>query len=178
MDCKDIKTLIPVYLDNELEPQESQLVRNHLADCPHCQNEFEAYERSWAMLGEIEDIQPEPGFIGRFWTRLSLEQSWHEKLIGAVQENLLKNQLIPALATACIIVVMGSFALNNYFQTQKTNQVLASLNEEDFIIVENIELAENLDLIEQIDFLEDLDTIENLDIFESFSKTGRNERWS
>lgn len=167
MDCKKIKKLIPLFLDKELEHQEAQIVRKHLDDCRDCQSEFKAFERSWAILGELDDIQPEPGFMGRFWTRLSLERSWYERILGSVRETLHKKQLIPALVTACVIVIAGSFSLTHYFQTQKTNQILASLSEEDLLMVENIELAENLDLIEEMDFLEDLDIIENLDLLET-----------
>lgn len=167
MDCQKIKKLIPIYLDKELEPQESQVVKDHLADCQACQKELEAYEQSWAMLGEVEEIQPNPGFIGRFWTHLSLDQSWHEKLFGGIKESLGKRRLVPALVMACVIVVIGSFSMNNYFQAQRTGQMLASLSGDDLIMMENIELAENLDLIAEMDFFEDLDIIESLDILET-----------
>lgn len=167
MDCQEIKKLIPVYLDKELEPQESQQVREHLSGCPACQKELEAFEESWAMLGELDEVRPEPGFVGRFWTRLALEQSWQERISEAVRNGLFQKRLIPALATACIVVIVGSFALNNYFRIQNTDQMLSDLSREDLAMVENIELAENLDLIEEMDFLEDLDIIENLDILET-----------
>lgn len=167
MDCQEIKKLIPVYLDKELEPQESQQVREHLSGCPVCQKELEAFEESWAMLGELDEVRPEPGFVGRFWTRLALEQSWQERISEAVRNGLFQKRLVPALATACIVVIVGSFALNNYFRIQNTDQMLSDLSREDLAMVENIELAENLDLIEEMDFLEDLDIIENLDILET-----------
>ena len=167
MDCQKIKKLIPSYLDKELEPKEIQQVREHLSCCPDCQKELEAIEESWAMLGELDDIHPEPGFVGRFWTRLALEQSWQEKISEAVKNSLFKRRLVPALVTACIIVIVGSFVLHNYFRIQSTNQILAGLSQEDLAMVENIELAENLDLIEEMDFLEDFDIIENLDVLET-----------
>ena len=167
MDCQGIKKLIPMYLDKELEPQEIQQVREHLSGCPSCQKEFEAFEKSWAMLGELDDIRTEPGFVGRFWTRLALKQSWQERILEAVRNGLFKRRLVPALVTACIVVVVGSFVLHDYFQIQSTDQTLSSLSREDLAMVENIELAENLDLIEEMDFLEDLDIIENLDILET-----------
>ena len=167
MDCQEIKKLIPIYLDKELEAKERQQVMEHLSVCPACQKEFEAFEKSWAMLGELDDIRPEPGFVGRFWTRLALEQSWQGKVSEAVKNGLFKRRLVPALVTACIVVIMGSFVLHDYFQIQSTDQMLSSLSWEDLAMVENIELAENLDLIEEMDFLEDLEIIENLDILET-----------
>ncbi len=167
MDCRAIKKMIPIYLDGELQPQENQSVKDHLAGCPACQRELEAFNESWDMLGELGDIEPQPGFVGRFWTRLSCEQSWQERFWQGLSESFSKRRLVPALATACVVVIVGSFALRNYFQVRQTNQMLAELNEEDFAMVENIELAENFDLIQEMDFLEDLDIIAGLDILET-----------
>ena len=136
----------------------------HLSECTVCQKEFKAFEESWAMLGELDEIRPEPGFVGRFWTGLSLEQSWQEKVSEAIRNGLFKRRLAPVLATACIVMIVGSVALRSYFQIRNTNQILAHLSQEDMIVVENIDLAENLDLIEEMDFLEDFDIIEALDI--------------
>jgi len=121
MNCQEIKKLIPIYLDGELQHQESHSVREHLTGCPACQKELEAFEASWAMLGEAEDIEPQPGFVGRFWTRLALEQSWCEKVLGGLRENVRKKSLAPALVTACVVMIVGSLALRNYFQAQQTN---------------------------------------------------------
>lgn len=167
MDCREIKKLIPIYLDKELEPSESHEVREHLSACPACQKEFEAFEASWAMLGELDEIHPQPGFVGRFWTKLAQEQSWYEKIFEAVGNSFVKQRLVPVLVTACLVIIVGSFSLYNYWQIQKTDQMLSALSQEDLVMVENIELVEHLDIIEEIDFLEDLDIIESLDILES-----------
>lgn len=167
MDCQEIKKLIPIYLDKELEPKESQQVKEHLSACSACQKEFEAFAESWAMLGELDEIRPQPGFVGRFWTKLAEEQSWQERILEVVKGGLLKQRLVPVLVTACLVVIVGSFSLYHYWQIQGTNQILSSLSDEDLAMVENMELVENLDIIEEIDFLEDLDVIENLDISES-----------
>ncbi len=178
MNCQEVKKLMPVYLDKELEPQESQLVKDHLAGCPACQNELEIFERSWAMLDTLEDLPPDPGFVGRFWTRLSTEQSWHEKWLEGIQEKWLNKQLVPVLVTACVFVIVGSFVMNNYIHMQRTGKAATGLSEEDQVIVENVELVENLDVIEEIDFLEDLDVIEDLDILEMYSRKRIHTRYS
>ncbi|MBN1869101.1 MAG: zf-HC2 domain-containing protein [Candidatus Omnitrophica bacterium] len=167
MDCQKIKKLIPIYLDKELEPKEMQAVREHLAACLACQKELKAFEESWAMLGDLNDIHPKPGFVGRFWKKMALEQSWQEKIIEAMKNSFFKKPLIPALVTACMIVIAGSFVFYNYSQMRGTNQLLAKLSQEDLEMFENIKLAENLDLIEEIDFLEDFEIVENLDILET-----------
>lgn len=167
MICRKIKKLIPVYLDGELGPQENRLVRDHLAGCPACREELEAFKDSWAMLGELDGIEPQPGFVGRFWTKLSLEQSWHERVLRWARENLVQKRLVPAFAAVCFIMAAGVFAGHNYLRIQDTNKILAGLNADDLEMVQNIELAENLDLIAEMDFYADLDIIENLDALET-----------
>jgi hypothetical protein len=163
MNCQTIKKLLPIYSDQGLGPIQEQEVRDHLKDCPVCRKEHEALKQSWAMLGEIEEIDPEPGFVGRFWTRLAAQQPWYEKLLGALKERLFNKQLVPVLATACLLLIAGSFVLDHYSQIRRTDRVIASLSAEDLTMVENIELAENLDLIKELDLLEDLDLIASLD---------------
>jgi hypothetical protein len=167
MDCREIKRLIPIYSDGESEPKESQAVKDHLTGCLTCQKELEAFEQSWAMLGEIEDVQPNPGYVGRFWTRLVLERSWHERILEGVKDGLFKKRLVPAFVAACVMVTAGFFSMHNYLQVREADQMLASLSEDELAMVQDFELAENLDLIQEMDFLEDLEVIENLDALET-----------
>jgi len=167
MSCEKIKTMIPLFLDGELDVKESQQVREHLPGCAACQKELKAYEQSWAMLDHVEDIQPKPGYVSRFWTMVSKEQSSGERILQGIKESLLKRPLAPAFVTACVIVSVGLFALRNYLQIQDTGRMLASLGEDELEMVQNIELAENFDLIQEIDFFEDLEIIENLDVLET-----------
>jgi len=167
MDCQAIVKMIPLYMDRELQPTEMQQVREHLSGCAACQKEFEAFEASWALLGELEEVQPEPGFIGRFWTRLSFEQTWQEKLAQALKGDFFKRRLVPVLVAVCLVVVVGAVSLRHYARTRKTKQIMAGLTQDDLAVVEYIELAENFDVIQEIDFLEDMEAIEQMEIPES-----------
>jgi hypothetical protein len=42
MNCRELCKQIPSYMDGEVSPSEKALIQAHLADCPGCQNEFEA----------------------------------------------------------------------------------------------------------------------------------------
>ena len=167
MNCAQVKKLIPVYLDGELEGDEIRLVKEHLAACPACQQEMRAFEKSWEMLDTWEDIEPTPGYVSRFWSTVSQQRPWQEKLSRFVRERLLNRRLTPALATACVVVLVGLFALRIYWQVQESQNLLVDLSEEELEMVENMELVENFDILENMEFLEDLEIIENLDALES-----------
>jgi hypothetical protein len=41
MNCRDVRVLIPAYLDEEVTLSEKKLIQAHLAECPDCQQELE-----------------------------------------------------------------------------------------------------------------------------------------
>ncbi len=166
MNCESIKKLMPIYLEGELQPQESKEVKDHLASCLLCQKEISAFERSWDMLDEIADIEPAPDYVSRFWTELSLRTPWHEAILKNLSAGLSKRPLVPVLATTCIMIIVGFLSIQNYFNGRLSDEGLAHLNEGYFEMVANMELIEHYEIIEDIDFLVDLEVIENLDVLE------------
>jgi hypothetical protein len=166
MRCDQVKKIIPVYMDGELGREETLLVKEHITSCAACCREIEAFEQSWAMLGEWKDIPLRSGYISRFWTRVSEELSWQERIIEGFREGL-RRRPAPAFVAACLALLVGIFALRNYFQTQTTDQMLANLEEDEMEMVENMELAENFDIIEDMDFFEDMEIIESAENLET-----------
>jgi len=167
MDCQNLKKLIVEFIDKKLQPKENQAVREHLKDCPNCRKELRLYEESWEMLSLLKDEDPDPGYISRFWTRLSTEQSQKERISANIRNAFQMPKWAPALATFSLVVIVGLLSLRNFLQVRETNVALSAMNPEQFEIVENYELIQNFDLIENIDLMEDLEIIENLDSFES-----------
>lgn len=170
MRCVDIKRLIPVYLDGELEPQETKAVKEHLVSCPVCQKELHALERSWKMLEEWKEIEPAPGYVSHFWTKVALQRPWYEEVGQRIAETLAglrRRRLAPVYAAVCVLLVAGIFSLRNYWQMRETQELVASLNQEELEMAKDVELAENFDVIQDMDFLEDLEVIENLESLET-----------
>jgi len=164
MNCQTIQKLIPIYLDKELNLVEMKQVKEHIADCVICQKELAVYEASWSMLDELEDIQPSPNYVSRFWTELSSQKKWYERMGDAIKENVLQKRWVPVLATACVMVIVSVVVLQNYSQEKGSSEILAGLEKIDMEMVEDMELAENLDIIEDLEFWEDWEVIENLDV--------------
>lgn len=161
MQCHKIKKLIPGFLEGALDSKSNQDVLKHLQACEVCAKEKELYEKTWQLMGEWQDIEPEPGFKSRFWNRLVSRKT---EIIRTPALNILRltQRLTVALATAAIVILAMNFVIPKYFQSKNTEILISSLNEEEMVLIENIDLLENLELIEAIEFLEDLDIIENL----------------
>ena len=170
MRCDQAKKIIPVYLDGELGQEETLIVKEHIASCAACQKEQHALERSWKMLGEWKNIDPVPGYVSRFWIKISLERPWREKVALGIQESLeglRRKRLAPVFAAVCVLLITGIFSLRNYWQMREAQELVASLDQEELEMAADVELAENFDIIQEMDFLEDLEVIENLDSLET-----------
>ena len=167
MDCQKVQKLIPLHLDARLEDRESRTVKEHLKDCPHCQNELDLFEKSWNLLSEWEDVDPDPGYKSRFWTKLSSEKAWYERLISNFNEFFTMKKRPLAWVTVSVAIIVCALTFSNYLMIRKTDNVLTSMNPQDLELLEELELAQNLDIIENIDWLEDWEVIENFDSTES-----------
>ena len=167
MNCPNVQKLIPLYLDNQLKDNELQVVKSHINGCSHCQKEIELYQKSWDALKNLKEIDPAPGYISRFWSRVATDKSFSQKLAEGIRGVLTSWQWAGTLVTASIVVIVGFFSLKNFLPGTNVESALAKMHPEELELVSNLELAQNLDVIENIDVLEDLEVIENLDLLES-----------
>jgi hypothetical protein len=163
MDCRKIKKLIPIYLDHELSSDDHRLVAEHLRTCPDCLAEARAMEKTWEVLGELDEIKPDPRYITRFWRALDAQMPWYEKKLRDVQAVFLQRRWVPVLAGAAALVLIGGLVRYQFLQKPEAVPVLAELNAAELEMVVNFELAENYEIIDDIDFFSDLEIIENLD---------------
>lgn len=168
MKCAKIQKLIPPYLEEELQPNESKLVTEHLKGCALCQKEKALFAQAWDLLPAWEDIQPSSDYISRFWTELSLREPWYARAWNQVKALLVepRRRWAPALAALCLIAAVSILTFHNYRQIEEPEALLAGLNATDLEMMEYMELAENYEMLENLEFLEDLDIIEDLDTLE------------
>ncbi len=162
--CVDIKKLLPLFLDNELQADEYKHVNDHVSSCVSCEKEIFLYQQSWKMLEMAENIEPQAGYMSRFWTELSTRKTWVQTIFEVVKGLLWSKRLVPVFATASVLLLVGIFSIRNYYNLSDSQTMLASLSVSDLEMVEYVELAENLEIIENIDFYEDMELLENLDL--------------
>jgi predicted anti-sigma-YlaC factor YlaD len=56
--CKEIESLLSAYLENELSPEESEHITQHLASCPQCHNLKEKMEELLLKLSDLQEDVP------------------------------------------------------------------------------------------------------------------------
>ena len=163
MKCHKIRRLIPDFLEVQLNSKIHREISEHLQSCKDCAKEKILYEQSWQLIGQWQDIKPEPGFKTRFWSRV-INQT-ETKTAPHINIFRLPRPVSLALVTAATIVIIITIALPNYLRLRGPEILVSKMNEEEIILVENIDLVENLEVIQAIDFLENMEIIENLGKF-------------
>ena len=162
MDCQEIKKLIPVYLDDELEAAERQQVSDHLQVCADCRAEAQAMEKSWELLAEIEEIEPDPNYRARFWRAVDVRRPWYAKVGQYFQSVFLQRRWVPALAGAAVVVMISVFTINQFLLKPSLPTVLTELKDTELEMIANIDLVEVYEIIQDMDFFTDFDVIENM----------------
>lgn len=162
MDCTDAHHLLPRHMDGELDEAERRRMEAHLDSCAACRREAEALTKSWEMLGELDEIEPNPFYVSRFFARVAEQTPRPAKLAGFLESLLAPRRLIPLLAAAGLVIFI-TISAHQILHRTDTAVAENQLFEADPEMVESIEVAENFDLINELDFLSDLELIQGLD---------------
>ncbi len=106
MNCKKIKRFLTPYLDNELkEPDITAAVEKHLETCKSCSNELKALKSIKDLVHKKEKIKADkillPSIIDKINEDEQIKIEKREKLL-----RLLRNELIPSLATAAAVILV------------------------------------------------------------------------
>ena len=71
VECKKIKKLLQLYIDNALTSCEKQMVEGHLKGCSTCRTELNALSSTVKLLKSFPEISPPPDFTEKVMSRIS-----------------------------------------------------------------------------------------------------------
>ena len=156
MECKEIKKWLPGYPDADIPQEIAGQIDRHLKTCAACRREADLLIRSWESLDAWDEIEPDPSYVSRFWTRLAETETPLERFVGGIRRYCWQKNLVPVYAGVAVMLFVWMVAL-------RIPSPPDTVPQEDFALIESIDLAENLDLLEDLDILEYLDVLENID---------------
>jgi predicted anti-sigma-YlaC factor YlaD len=156
--CPDRHDTILLAAYGELSPAERTVWEKHATACPGCREEYEALLR---LLGRIKAAMPVPELSEKrassiLWSvkqelRKELEKaSWWKEWLAR------PGRLVPALATACIVLITFGWFGMDLIQSPDTDR--DSMGP----IAENQTVLQDLEIIKNIEFLEEMDTVQEL----------------
>ena len=162
MNCHEIKKLIPIYLDEEIEAVDRQRVDDHLQTCADCRAEIRAIEKSWELLDTIKAIEPDPNYRLRFWQAVDARQARPVSILQRIQNLFWQQRWVPVAAAAAIVLLVSVITITSFFQKPQLPAVVAALDETELEMVANMDLIEDYEIIQDMDFFSDFDIIEQI----------------
>lgn len=123
MICRDVDSLLPIFLDGELDAKQMRSVALHTARCPNCEAELRSLENLQQCLRQTVEADLEKVDFDALWPAISqrlpeMRPTWRGRLRvfwGDFVESL---QLTPGVpmalaATAAILLALALFARAN-----------------------------------------------------------------
>jgi len=108
MNCNEIKDMLPLYIDGELEDTEKKLVEEHIEKCENCKKELEEYKKIIYMLQNMTEEEPPKGYCKRL----------HEKLLKTKVEKKISTRSrwikYGSIAAAFVLVVSVIYTTSNF----------------------------------------------------------------
>ena len=157
--CADRYDTILLAAYGELDPEQRRDWEEHRTACPGCRDEYQAV---LSLLGRIKESMPVPELSEKtarsiLWSVKQELGKEREKASWWKQWLVRPGRLVPALATACLVLITFGWFGMNLIQSPETDQ--DSLG----TIAENQAVVKDLEVIKNIEFLEDLDTLQELE---------------
>lgn len=107
MTCADREKQLPVYLEGELSPRESEELRAHLASCETCRETLEDLKNTDRLVRGLAEVEPPPWLQQQIMTRLRQEAKEKKRFLRKIFFPLYIK--IPVQAFAVIVISVLAF---------------------------------------------------------------------
>ena len=100
MSCDRARRLFGACWDDELTHAEREWLEGHLAACPRCRTEYDAFSRSLELLGTLPRVEPPPDLVERVLAR--------SRRVAPVPDvvDARPSRWVPAAAVAAAVVLV------------------------------------------------------------------------
>jgi anti-sigma factor RsiW len=120
-----IVELMHEYLDEEIDPENEMILRDHLKSCKDCETLFNEYKRTIAVVKGTSRMQAPPNFTANVMASLPKEK----KKVG--MQRWLRNHPLIAAASLFIVLMTGSL-ISTWNQDREF-----SVSKQENLVVEN-----------------------------------------
>jgi anti-sigma factor RsiW len=120
-----IVELMHEYLDEEIDPENEMILRDHLKSCKGCETLFNEYKRTIAVVKGTSRMQAPPNFTANVMASLPKEK----KKVG--MQRWLRNHPLIAAASLFIVLMTGSL-ISTWNQDREF-----SVSKQENLVVEN-----------------------------------------
>ncbi|MCA1012520.1 zf-HC2 domain-containing protein [Halobacillus halophilus] len=141
MNCKkEAISLMHKYLDGELKREEERRLRNHLQNCPSCQNHFHELKRSITLIKNTGPTSAPSNFTANVMNSLPKEKK-RKNYIRAMQ----RHPILTAAAVFFILMFSGIFSAWNQDQhVTVSKQENLEIRDKTVIVPEGVTINDDL----------------------------------
>ncbi len=108
VNCNEIKDMLSLYIDGELDEKEKKTVEEHVKICESCRYELEQYQKMINMLQNLVEEEPPKGYCNRL----------HEKLLKVKKQKKTSTRSrwlkYGSIAAAFVLVVSAIYISSNF----------------------------------------------------------------
>jgi anti-sigma factor RsiW len=140
MHCNHLREQFAERLDGRLDEPQREAFDRHVAVCPECAREWQAYAAVWQTLTRVAAPAPSVGFVERTLRRLDEAP---EPLLLRWRPLVWRWALVGSTA---IVMATSGWLVWQRVQSQRAAEIYASMN--------HMEFAEDFDVIESLDLIE------------------------
>ena len=103
MDCNEVKSLLSLFHDGELAPEERRLVAEHIASCASCSQQLESIRR----ISNLVDTTPVPDVPDTLLARIERSLISHGRIAARSGFSLRSRSAVAILTASVAIVLVG-----------------------------------------------------------------------
>ena len=163
--CHHQKKNIVLFAHGELDSNSGKEIENHLARCTSCRTE---YQQLLSLLGNIRETVSSPELSPNQVNSLVTNIKWQLK--DRQKEKWWRRYLefrpahmIPAIATACILIMTaGIIGYLKFNDTNEFQTVAIQQNEESMLSDTDLEIVKNLEFLKEMDAIQKLSQVVDL----------------
>jgi len=163
--CHHQKNNIVLFAHGELDSNSGKEIENHLARCTSCRTE---YQQLLSLLGNIRETVSSPELSPNQVKSLVTNIKWQLK--DRQKEKWWRRYLefrparmIPAIATACILIITaGIIGYLKFNDTNEFQPVAIQQNEESMLSDTDLEIVKNLEFLKEMDAIQKLSQVVDL----------------
>lgn len=163
--CHHQKKNIVLFAHGELDSNSGKEIENHLARCTSCRTE---YQQLLSLLGNIRETVSSPELSPNQVNSLVTNIKWQLK--DRQKEKWWRRYLefrpahmIPAIATACILIMTaGIIGYLKFNDTNEFQPVAIQQNEESMLSDTDLEIVKNLEFLKEMNAIQKLSQVVDL----------------
>lgn len=100
-ECNDILNLIPLYVDNLLDEEESQKVKEHILSCPECKKEAEFMMSIMSKTKDLPKVVASSDFTAKVVAKANSKKSTKTRTI--LLRRISSGVAVAAVLTLCVV---------------------------------------------------------------------------